>query len=102
MADLKAEYASMDAAARHLRAAVSDLPAAIARFEQATGLAEGFGNLPEAVRAKHTVEESMGQLGRFADDLHAEWLSEASALTAIAGVLHRVDDLLAREAKGMR
>jgi hypothetical protein len=60
-----------------------------------------FGHLPEAGKAKHTVEESMHQLAQFADDLYAEWNSEASALTAIADVLRRIDQALARQASGI-
>jgi prefoldin subunit 5 len=100
MADLKTEYASMDAAARHLRAAVAHLPGAISQFQSAISSVNGFGHLPEAAKAKHTVEESMDQLAQFADDLHNEWTAEATALTAIADVLRTVDELLAHQATG--
>lgn len=98
MADLKTEYASMEAAARDIRAAISHLPGAVADFRRASGSMEAFGHLPEVGKAKHTVEESMRQLGQFADDLHTEWNSEATALTGIADVFRRIDDALARQA----
>jgi glutamine synthetase type III len=98
--DLKTEYASMEAAARHIRNATAHLPGAVADFHRASGSLDAFGHLPEAASAKHTVGESMKQLGQFADDLHTEWNDEATALTTIADVLHRVDQALARQAPG--
>lgn len=100
MADLKTEYASMEAVARHMRAAVSHLPGVVADFHRASGSLEAFGHLPEAGKAKHMVQESMQQLGQFADDLHTEWDAEATALTGIADVLRKVDDALARQTPG--
>lgn len=100
MTDLKTEYASMEEAARHIRNAIAHLPGAVADFRRASGSLDAFGHLPEAGKAKHMVAESMKQLGQFADDLHSEWGSEATALTAIADVLRRVDEALARQAPG--
>ncbi|AEW94833.1 MULTISPECIES: hypothetical protein [Streptomycetaceae] len=100
MADLRNEYASMGSAARSLRAAVAHLPGAVADFRTGMGKLDAFGHLPEAGKAKHTVEQSMRQLAQFADGLHTEWGDEATALTTIADVLRRVDELLAGEARG--
>ena len=99
MADLKAEYASMESAARHLRAAIGHLPGAIVAFQHGSRSVDAFGHLPESAKAKHTVEDAMRQLGQFAGDLHTEWESEADGLVKIADVLRRVDALLAREAR---
>jgi hypothetical protein len=99
LADLKTEYTSMETAARHLRNAIAHLPGAVADFNRASGSLDAFGHLPEAGKAKHTVQESMKQLGGFADDLHTEWSSEAAALTTIADVLRRVDEALARQTR---
>ncbi len=99
MTDLKAEYASMESAARHLRTAIGHIPGAIAAFQHGSNSVDAFGHLPEASKAKHTVQDAMKQLAQFADDLHTEWESEAKGLTTVADVLRKVDALLAREAR---
>ena len=98
MSDLKAEYGSMNSAARSVRSGVVHVPDAVTRFRQARGQLDAFGHLPESAKVKHTVDAAMKQLADFGESLHAEWIAEAGALTGIADVLRRVDDLLAQRA----
>lgn len=98
MSDLKAEYGSMNSAARSVRTGVVHVPNAVTRFRQVRGHLDAFGHLPESEKVKHTVDGAMKQLADFGESLHAEWISEAGALTGIANVLRRVDHLLAQQA----